>query len=270
MTTSSNRSLGAVTLLILVYLLFPVVVVTFISFSSSSALSFPPASYSMRWYLNIWGDPEWRDALRVTIAVGGLTTAFSLLIGVPAAIAISRTGSKLVSSVFALIVAALIAPAIIKAISTYLFFVPLGLTNTIPGLAIAHTVSSLPFVVINVLIGLQHYDWNLNRAAIIHGAHPVYAFWRVTLRSIMPSVVVGALFAFLSSAQELLVSLFILGNIVKPLSVKLWEGVLLEVNPSLAAASTSIIGFALIILLVLNVVRHTAQNSKMSTLSKEW
>jgi putative spermidine/putrescine transport system permease protein len=122
----------------------------------------------------------------------------------------------------------------------------LGLLNTVPGLAFAHTVSGIPFVVINVVAGLRGYDRDIERAATIHGASPLRAVLGITIPIIAPSIIVGAVFAFMQSAQELLIAMFVLGTLEKPLAVKLWEGVRVAIDPSLAAATTSVTALAIL------------------------
>jgi ABC-type spermidine/putrescine transport system permease subunit II len=230
----------------MVFLLFPVMVVVVISFSALEFLTFPPPAYSLRWYRAVLDDPGWISAFLLTLQVASLTTILSCLIGVPAGFAMARHLGASGGLFSAVMLSALITPPIIKAISLYLYFVPLGLVNTVAGLAFAHTVSGLPFVFLNVTASLKNYDTNLERAAIVHGASPVRAVLGITLPIIGPGIFVGAVFAFLQSAQELLVSLFILGTVRKPLSVKLWESVRESVDPTVAAASTAVIAIAVL------------------------
>jgi putative spermidine/putrescine transport system permease protein len=250
------RSLGLNGLagLILAFLLFPVLVVVLISFSAVQFLSFPPPGLSLRWYREIFASWQWIDAFLQTMRVGGLTMVLSTLLGVPAAFALSRHVSRGRGILDGLILAALITPAVIKAISTYLYFVPLGLLNTVWGLAFAHTVSGIPFVVLNVVASLRSFDRDLERAAAIHGASPIRAVRDVTLPILAPSIIIGAVFAFMQSAQELLVAIFVLGVVQKPLAVKLWEGVRVAIDPSIAAATTSVTGLALLGLVMVMLV----------------
>ena len=146
----------------------------------------------------------------------------------------------------ALILCALVTPPIVTALSTYLFFVPLGLVNTVVGLAFAHAVSGMPFVVINTAASLRSADINLERAAVIHGAHPLWAVLRITLPIISPGIVIGAIFAFVHSAHELLVAMFVLGGVGKPVAVKIWSGVQATSDPTIAAASAILIGLAIL------------------------
>jgi putative spermidine/putrescine transport system permease protein len=249
---------------VLVFLLFPVLVVVLISFSSVDFLSFPPPSLSLRWYRTIFSNWEWINAFLITLQVGALTALLSTLLGVPAAFALSRHLKRGQNFVNALALAALVTPPIIKAISTYLYYVPLGLLNTIPGLAFAHTVSGIPFVVINVVAGLRGYDRDLERAATIHGASPLRAVLGITLPLIAPSIIVGAVFAFMQSAQELLIAMFVLGTLEKPLAVKLWEGVRVAIDPSLAAATTSVTALAILGLVTVMLASRRTRTTKVA------
>src|SRR4029450_7948780 len=163
--TAGKLGLAAAVAAILIYLIFPVVVVLAISFSSGNFLLFPPPGVSLRWYEAIAGDPEWVSALWVTAKVGGLSALIATLLGVPAAFALWRYVIPAKALLSALILCALVTPPIITALSTYLFFVPLGLVNTVGGLACAHAVSGMPFVLINTSASLRSADINLELAA---------------------------------------------------------------------------------------------------------
>src|SRR5215470_15657724 len=245
MSVASNRvGLGVAVTAVLVYLIFPVIVVVAISFSAGNFLVFPPPGLSLRWYQSIAADPEWVSALWVTLKVGSLCALIATLLGVPAAFALTRYVIPAKSLLSALILCALVTPPIVTALSTYLFYVHLGLVNSIFGLAFAHAVSGLPFVVINTGASLRSADRNLERAAIIHGAHPLWAIMHITLPIIAPGIAIGAIFAFVHSTHELLVATFVLGGVGKPVAVKIWSGVQATSDPTIAAASAILIGLA--------------------------
>lgn len=229
---------------VLVYLLFPVVIVVGISFSSATFLRFPPPGFSLRWYAKLMQSAEWIEAFWLTLEVGALTTVFTTLLGVPAAFGLIRLDIRGKALLNGLLLMALITPSVIRALGSYLLFAPLGLVNSVAGLACAHTVSALPYLVINVAASLKGFDLTIERAAVVHGASPLRAILKVTLPIIAPGIVVGAIFAFLSSAQELLVAIFLMGTVRKPLAVKMWEGVRVAVDPTIAAASTGVIVMA--------------------------
>ncbi len=244
----SRVALGTAVAAILLYLIFPVIVVLAISFSSGNFLSFPPPGLSLRWYRAIAGDPEWVSAFLVTLKVGSLAALLATILGVPAAFALVRHVIPAKALLSALILCALVTPPIVTAISTYLFFVPLGLNNSLIGLACAHAVSGMPFVVINTGASLRSADRNLERAAIIHGASPLWAIVRITLPIIAPGIIIGAILAFVHSAHELLIAVFVLGGVGKPVAVKIWSGVQATSDPTIAAASAILIGLAILTL----------------------
>jgi putative spermidine/putrescine transport system permease protein len=247
MSPAASRIVLATSVIaIVIYLMFPVIVVVAISFSSGDFLQFPPPGLSLRWYRAISGDPEWISAFMVTLKVGSLTALLATLLGVPAAFALVRYVIPAKALLNALILCALVTPPVVTAISTYLFYVPLGLDNSIVGLACAHAVSGMPFVVINTAASLRSADRNLERAAIIHGAHPLWAIIRVTLPIISPGIIIGAILAFVHSAHELLIAMFVLGGVGKPVTVKIWSDVQATSNPTIAAASAILIGLAIL------------------------
>lgn len=254
---------GAAVVAVLLYLVVPVIVVVTISLSSGAYLSFPPPGFSLKWYATIASDPEWLTALWVTARVGLISASLATLLGVPAAFALVRYAIPAKSLLSALILCALVTPPIVTALSTYLLFVKLGVVNSIFWLACAHTVSGLPFVVINAAASLRSADRGLERAAIIHGAHPLSAVMRITIPIIMPGIVIGAIFAFVHSAHELLVATFVIGNVGKPISVKMWSDVQANTDPTIAAASTILIGIAVLTFASVTLT-HSLTNRRIS------
>ena len=237
---------GAAVAAVLLYLVVPVIVVVAISLSSGNYLSFPPPGLSFKWYAVIASDPEWINALWVTVRVGLISALFATILGVPAAFALVRYVIPAKALLSSLILCALVTPPIVTALSTYLLFVKIGLVNSVFWLACAHAVSGLPFVVINAAASLRSADRGLERAAVIHGAHPLWAVMCITIPIIMPGIVIGAIFAFVHSAHELLVATFVLGGVGKPVSVKMWSDVQANTDPTIAAASTILIGIAIL------------------------
>ena len=256
---AGRLTLAAAVVAILLYLVFPVIVIVSISFTSGSSLSFPPAGLSLRWYQRIISDPEWMSALWVTLKLGSLSAAIATVLGVPAAFALVRYVIPAKYLLNAIILCALVTPPIVTALSTYLFFVPLGLLNTISGLAFAHGASGIPFVIINAAASLRSADRNLERAAVIHGAHPLKAIAWITLPIIAPGIVIGAILAFVHSAHELLVATFILGGVGKPISVKMWSEVQSAADPTVAAMSTLLIGLAILTFAVVVTAQSLAK-----------
>ena len=242
----------------IVYLLFPVIVVITISLSSATYLNFPPPGFSLQWYQKLLNDPEWLSAFWVTVKVGVLASLLATLVGVPAAFALVRHAIPGKSLLNAIILSALVTPPIVSAIGVFIMYVPLGLVNSPIGLACAHAVAGIPFVVINTAASLRSADQDLERAAIIHGASPLAAVIRITLPIVSPGIVVGFILSFVHSAHELLIASFVLGGVGKPISVKMWSQVQSTTDPSVTAASTVLIGIAVLTVISVGATRSLA------------
>lgn len=243
------------------YLMLPVLVVVPMSFSSSRYLQFPPPGFSLRWYANYLGDPEWTGATVRSLMVAALVTLISTVVGTMASVGLVRgtfPGKQLVNS---LIVSPMIIPVIIVAIALYFFYAPfktwgMPLIGTVPGLVIAHSLLALPLVVINVSATLKGFDRDLEMASQSLGASPLVTFWRVTFPLVRPGIVSGALFAFITSFDELVIAIFISGSTARTLPVKMWEGIRLEIDPTITAVSTFLIALSVALLLTLEFLRR--------------
>jgi putative spermidine/putrescine transport system permease protein len=227
--------------LVLLYLVFPILVVIPLSFSAGTYLSFPPPGFSLRWYANFFGRTDWLDAASLSLWVGAAVMLLATALGAPAAIALVRSDFGGKNFLTGFIISPLIAPVIIVAIGIYFFYARLGLVGNPFALVIAHTALAVPFVVINVSATLQGFDERLEQAAMNLGATPWRTFWQVTFPIIRPGVLTGALFAFISSFDELVVALFVSGTSAVTLPRKMWESIRFEIDPTIAAVSTMLI-----------------------------
>jgi len=227
--------------LVLLYLVFPILVVIPLSFSAGTYLSFPPPGFSLRWYANFFGRTDWLDAASLSLWVGAAVMLLATALGAPAALALVRSDFRGKNFVTGFIISPLIAPVIIVAIGIYFFYARLGLVGNPVALVIAHTALAVPFVVINVSATLQGFDERLEQAAMNLGATPWHTFWQVTFPIIRPGVLAGALFAFISSFDELVVALFVSGTSAVTLPRKMWESIRFEIDPTIAAVSTMLI-----------------------------
>jgi putative spermidine/putrescine transport system permease protein len=227
--------------LVLLYLVFPILVVIPLSFSAGTYLSFPPPGFSLRWYANFFGRTDWLDAALLSLWVGAAVMLLATALGAPAALALVRSDFRGKNFVTGFIISPLIAPVIIVAIGIYFFYARLGLVGNPVALVIAHTALAVPFVVINVSATLQGFDERLEQAAMNLGATPWRTFWQVTFPIIRPGVLAGALFAFISSFDELVVALFVSGTSAVTLPRKMWESIRFEIDPTIAAVSTMLV-----------------------------
>lgn len=255
-TTLSTPAVRAIGLATMGFLILPILVVVPSSFNEQSFIRLPPTSYSMRWYSSFIADPEWMTAAFNSLRIGVVASFFSVVIGTAAALGISRLNPRLRKLAFALFLAPLIVPTIMIAISLYQVMRTIGLYGTTVGLALTHAVICLPFVILNVGVSLQSFDPALMRAAEGLGAGPWFAFRTVLLPALVPGLVAGAIFAFATSFEDVVLALFMAGAGTKTLPVKLWEVIQLEITPASAVASTLILGVTLVLFAGAQVVRR--------------
>jgi putative spermidine/putrescine transport system permease protein len=238
--------LYALLAIVLFFLVAPVLVVVPMSFSASNYLEFPPSEWSFRWYDTFFGSAEWLHATRTSLIVAGLTTLLATPLGVAAAAALSRsrvTTAQILKGVFLL---PQVVPVIILGIGIFFLYIRLGLVNSLPGIVLAHTALALPFVVVTTLSGLKSFDHNLEIAAQSLGAHPVRAFLGITLPRIKLSVLAGALFAFITSLDEVVISLFIAGGDNTLLTRKMFMSLRDQLDPTIAAVSSILIVMSIV------------------------
>jgi putative spermidine/putrescine transport system permease protein len=237
----------AVALLCLL-LLGPIVVVVVVSLSGDAYLAFPPRTLSLRWYQRFLGDPQWRDALVNSLIVAVSCAVFATSAGFLAAYAFVRGRFAARGVLMSVALMPLIVPSIVTAIAIYFLSVHLGLIGNRLWLAVTHAVVALPIVVIITQSALQAVDPALERAAMVHGCTRWGVFRRVVVPVAAPGIVSAALFAFLASFDELVIALFVSGVQAQTLPVRIWNSLTLELEPTIAAVSTLLIGMTVLIL----------------------
>ena len=248
-------ALGALTVF---FLMAPTLVVVPMSFTASNALTFPPEGFSTRWYEKMVTDPQWSTGFVNSAQVASLTAVLATTLGTLAALGTVRGRFPGRSAVNALILSPLIVPVIIIAIGMFSVFVSWKIAGSVVGLVLAHTALAMPFVVVNVATSLRTMDRNLELAAQSLGAGPVRTFRRITLPLILPGVLAGGLFAFITSWDEVVVSIFLTSARFRTLPVEMWEQVRQVVDPTVAAVATVVLGVTTTLLLLVFVVRRQA------------
>lgn len=234
--------------LILLFLVLPTVIVVPMSFGSTRFLRFPPQDWSLRWYVAYFGSLEWRDATWVSIRAAVATMLIATPLGIMAAYGIHASRLKWARLVETAMIAPLILPLILVSIAIFFLYAKLGLNNTLTGLIIAHVCLAMPFVFVTVLAGLKGYDMNQERVARSLGASRLRAFLTVTLPQIRFSVFSGALLAFITSLDEVVVALFISGGEAATLTRRMFVTLRDEVDPTVAAISSLLIAVTLTLL----------------------
>ena len=228
--------LGTFAGLVFLFLMLPLLVVFPISLSSAAYLQFPPPGLSWQWYRRYLDDPGWIDATIRSVQAASLCTVLSMALGVPLSFALVRSRWWGMRVLDRLATAPIIVPTIIFSIALYGVFARLGLIGAWYGVAVAHTVLSLPFVVILVGAGLRTFDEAQEQAAAGLGASWLVAVWRVTLPQLRPSLVSAAFLAFIGSFDELVVAMFLSGASMT-LPKKMFDNIMMEIDPTIAAVS---------------------------------
>jgi putative spermidine/putrescine transport system permease protein len=229
--------LPAYTWLLIAALLLPIVALIPMGFTSSNFLSFPPPGYSLRWFHEYLGSAQWVAATLRSFGIGFASACLTLLIAAPAALGVARSSSPLAGTVFMLFLTPIVIPSIVMAVGLFYLFAQIGLVATDLGITIGHTVTGIPLAFVILLAVLRSHDWQLNQAAATLGANRPRVFLRITMPLIKGGLFAAFIFAFLNSFEELTVAIFIGGGLKTTLPRQMWDDVLLQVNPTLAAAS---------------------------------
>lgn len=223
---------------VLLFLMLPTLVAIPVSLTPERYLSLPKGGISLEHYATFFGDPSWRGALGQSLAIGLVATLLASGIGTLAAVALWRLASWLAEGVRLLALAPMIVPPIVSALAFYRAWAGLGLLDTFTGVTVAHTLLALPYVLITVSAALATIDLRQEQASRSLGASLSQTIRWVILPQILPGVLTGAVFAFIVSWDEIVVTLFIASRAVYTLPRKMWDGINEQVDPTIAAAAT--------------------------------
>ncbi len=246
-STWSRRALAATGIFGLVFLTVPLLIVIPMSFSSARALTFPPPSFSLRWYQAFFGDPRWMEAMWTSTAVAVLSSIAALVLGSLAAYGLRRgsfAGRDWAEGNF---MAPLIVPTIIAAIALYLGLARVGLLGSFIGLVVAHTVLNVPLVMMVMGVAIRAFDPRIEQVAWSLGASWWHTVRKVVLPNLAPSVFAAWIFAFIGSFDEVIVTSFIAGR-YETVPKKMFNELILEVNPTITAVATLLIAFTVLAL----------------------
>jgi putative spermidine/putrescine transport system permease protein len=252
-STWSRRALAAVGVFGLVFLTVPLLIVVPMSFSSARALTFPPPGFSLRWYEAFFGDPRWMDAMWTSVALASLSSVAALVLGSLAAYGLRRgsfAGRDWAEGNF---MAPLIVPTIIAAIALYLGLAKVGLLGSFIGLVVAHTVLNVPLVMMVMGVAIREFDLRIEQVAWSLGASWSYTVAKVVLPNLAPSVFAAWIFAFIGSFDEVIVTSFIAGR-YETVPKRMFIELILEVNPTITAVATLLIGLTVLALAAVTVI----------------
>lgn len=233
----------------MVFLVAPLLAVVPLSFSSGGFLSYPLPGVSTQWYEKVFHEAPWLDALRNSLFVGAISTVLATILGTLAAYAFARRNLPMPTAILGFLIAPMIVPPVISGLGLYFLMAKVGLTASMTGVIIAHTVLAAPFVLITVTATLQGFDMGLLRAAASLGASPFSAFMTILVPVIAPGIISGALFAFMTSFDEVVVTLFLAGPAQRTLPLKMFEGLRDNIEPSILAMATFLMLVAVLTLI---------------------
>ncbi|WP_367145786.1 ABC transporter permease subunit [Mesorhizobium sp.] len=254
-----SKIVGTVFLaLVMIYLLFPELLVVIMSFSAGRSLEFPPSGLSLQWYRSFFGDPGWYEAAWASIQIGIVVVILSTIVGTLAAYGLNRTNPRLRSFLTMAMLTPITFPVIVVGIATYLGLVKLGLLGSMTGVVLAHTIGSIGYVVVMVSATLANFDLRLEQAAKSMRASPLQTFMRVTLPLIRPGIIGGAMFAFLHSFDEVVITSLVGGFSIRTLPMKMWEDIRHQIDPTIAAVASLMILLPVLCLIVLYLTRPKA------------
>lgn len=233
---------------VLLFLIAPVLIVFPMSLGSSPLLTFPPTHLTLRWYHEFFARSQWMAALSNSLLVAALAVPAASALGTAGALGLHQLQRRWARWVEMVVVLPMIVPPMILAVGLYYLFAPLGLIGRPWGLALGHTVLAVPFVVLTVRASLLDFDPVLAQAATGLGASWLVTFRRVMLPGILPGIVAGAIFAFITSFDDVVLALFLTNLRSRTLPKLMFEGVAQQIDPVITAAA------ALITLLTLAIL----------------
>ncbi|OOY06574.1 MULTISPECIES: ABC transporter permease [Thioclava] len=272
--------------LIFFFLIAPIVVIIPLSFNAEpyftfteKMLAFDPSGYSMRWYdllltfgmqepqvergwswwMDAWQHSTWIDVAKNSVIIGFFSTILATVLGTLAALGLSRPEMPFRRAIMAVLISPMIVPIIITATGLFFFYSKTGLAHSYPGIIMAHATLGIPFVIITVTATLVGFDHSLTRAAQNLGADPRTTFFKIVMPLILPGVVSGALFAFVTSFDEVVVVLFVAGYDQQTIPRQMWNGIREQISPAILAVATILVFVSIALLTTVELLRRRSE-----------
>ena len=254
--------------LVFFFLIAPLFVILPLSFNaeqyihfSAKMLALDPEGFSLRWYEDmIYGTKNpWGLATKNSLIIAFFATIGSTVLGTVAALGLSSRHMPYKAAFMALLISPMIVPLIISGTAIFFFMAKVGLAATHTGIILSHIILGTPFVVITVTATLSGFDHSVTRAAASLGSNPVNTFMKITLPLIMPGVISGALFAFVTSFDEVVVVLFLAGLENTTIPIQMWVGLREQLSPTIMAVATCLIVMSTLILVSAELLRRRSE-----------
>ena len=269
--------------LIFLFLVSPILIVIPLSFNAEpyftfteKMLAFDPEGYSLRWYdllltqpsvpndvprdaawwAQVWSQAVWVNAAKNSIIIGFFSTILATVLGTIAALGLSRPEMPYRKAIMAILISPMIVPIIITATGLFFFYSASGLAGSYLGVIMAHATLGIPFVIITVTATLSGFDQSLTRAAASLGAPPTTTFFKVTMPLILPGVISGALFAFVTSFDEVVVVLFVAAHDQQTIPRQMWNGIREQISPAILSVATILVIVSIALLTTVELLRR--------------
>ena len=250
------------------FLVAPLFVIFPLSFNAEEFLVFSdgmkrldPDAFSLRWYQDmIYGTKNpWGLAAKNSCIIAIFATIGSVILGTVAALGLSSRHMPYKGLIMAVLISPMIVPLIISGVAIFFFMAKVGLAATHTGIVLAHIILGTPFVVITVTATLSGFDHSVTRAAASLGSDPVNTFMKITLPLILPGVISGGLFAFVTSFDEVVVVLFLAGLENTTIPIQMWTGLREQLSPTILAVATCLIILSTLILVTAELLRRRSE-----------
>jgi putative spermidine/putrescine transport system permease protein len=226
---------------IMIFLLMPIGAILPLAFTSSVFLTYPIEEYSLRWFVELTTADAWRFSIINSLIIGLGATLLSTILGTLAALGMRSKALPFANLLRTVFLLPMVVPAVVLGVGMQMLFVSLGLASTYPGVIIAHAVLCVPFVIVSVSASLQGIDPSVEKAASSLGASPITVFRRVTLPLTLPGVISGAVFAFATSLDEVVITLFVAGPNQRTLARQMFSSIRENISPTVVAAALLLI-----------------------------
>ncbi|HBT68035.1 MAG TPA: ABC transporter permease [Agrobacterium sp.] len=242
-------------IIVCLFLILPIAFIAALSFGSSQWLIFPPPSWTLKWYEALFADPRWLYSALTSLKIASIVTVLSVVLGFLAALGLNRgtfVGREVLRALF---LTPMILPVVVLAVALYALFLQLGLAGTTIAFIIAHLLIALPFSIISIGNALEGFDKSIEDAAILCGASPWEARLRVTVPAVSHGIFAAAIFSFLASWDEVVLAIFMASPTLQTLPVKIWSTLRQDLTPVIAAASTILIAFTILLIVLAALFR---------------
>ena len=251
---------------VFLFLIAPILVIIPLSFNAEPYFTFTEGmismksdAYSTRWYADIAKNPQWAFSAVNSIIVAVCSTLLATFLGTLAALGLSHSHMPYKSAVMGVLISPMIVPLIISAAGMFFFYSNIGLAQTLPGLILAHAVLGTPFVVITVTATLTGFDHSLTRASQSLGADSRKTFFKIQMPLILPGVISGALFAFITSFDEVVIVFFLAGFEQRTIPRQMWAGIREQISPSILAVATILVVVSILLLTTVELLRRRSE-----------